>query len=298
MRSEDAVGTSWRRPHLRTPGYLFGATGVVERLMGSFSDPSLLAYGISAGAALPLYRVRFRLSDLWSGVEAEERETTVTVDLYGNWLRRPQDEEPITSDVHDDENQIIHQPNCDLGHSHDHSHAHSHGHDAHGDGHSHGHDAHVDARVDDDHHGHDAHVDAHGDDDRHGHDAHVDAHGDDDRHGHSHGTRHQIERAAVELEGPPRPGVAVHEALRRLAIRKGLATAEQLRTTATALESAATTLPGADLMVRAWLDANFKLRLLHDANEAAAELGIVASNPNAPTKRKLAALRQQSRPDP
>ena len=37
-------------------------------------------------------------------------------------------------------------------------------------------------------------------------------------------------------------------------------------------------------MVNAWLDEGFKQRLLDDANQAAAEMGIVASNPNAPTK--------------
>jgi nitrile hydratase len=40
---------------------------------------------------------------------------------------------------------------------------------------------------------------------------------------------------------------------------------------------------GARLVVRAWLDAGFKARLLVDGNRAAAELGIQASNVNAPT---------------
>ena len=46
-RREDAR-TSWRAPHVRTPGYIYGAAGVVERLCGSFADPSLLAFGIAA----------------------------------------------------------------------------------------------------------------------------------------------------------------------------------------------------------------------------------------------------------
>ena len=40
---------------------------------------------------------------------------------------------------------------------------------------------------------------------------------------------------------------------------------------------------GARLVVRAWLDADFKARLLADGNAAAGELGILASNINAPT---------------
>lgn len=37
--------TRWRKPHLRTPGYLFGMSGVVERIVGNFSNPELGAYG-------------------------------------------------------------------------------------------------------------------------------------------------------------------------------------------------------------------------------------------------------------
>ena len=72
VRAADSHVTSWRRPHLRTPGYLHGAAGVVERLMGSYADPSLLAYGITGAPSLPLYRVRFRLGELWSEAEPEE----------------------------------------------------------------------------------------------------------------------------------------------------------------------------------------------------------------------------------
>ena len=43
-------------------------------------------------------------------------------------------------------------------------------------------------------------------------------------------------------------------------------------------------LPGAALVVRAWQDEGFRDRLLADGNAAAAELGLVAANPNAPTK--------------
>ena len=219
VRSEDAHATTWRRPHLRTPGYLFGATGIVERLMGEFADPSLLAYGIGAAPAVPLYRVRFRLGDLWSEAEPEEAGSSVTVDLYANWLEQPSGGR---GDKHEDEAEaavVINAPGYHQGHL-----------------------------------------------------------------GHGHGTRQQIERAACEAEGPPRPGSAVHEALKRLAIRNGLVSAEQLRTTMEGLETAGMRLYGASLVVAAWKDSGFKQRLLADGNAAAAERGIVAANPNAPTK--------------
>lgn len=62
--------------------------------------------------------------------------------------------------------------------------------------------------------------------------------GDSHEHGHSHGSRRQVERAACEAEGHPRPGSAVHEALRRLAVAKGLVSASQLRQTVESLETA------------------------------------------------------------
>ena len=61
---------------------------------------------------------------------------------------------------------------------------------------------------------------------------------DSHEHGHSHGSRRQVERAACEAEGHPRPGSAVHEALRRLAVAKGLVSASQLRQTVESLETA------------------------------------------------------------
>ena len=37
-------------------------------------------------------------------------------------------------------------------------------------------------------------------------------------------------------------------------------------------------------MVKAWTDPDFKTRLLEDGNKASEEVGVSASNPNAPTK--------------
>jgi len=57
--------SAWRAPHLRTPGYIFGAAGTVERHCGVFGDPSLLAYGIGHGPMDHLYRVRFLQTEVW-----------------------------------------------------------------------------------------------------------------------------------------------------------------------------------------------------------------------------------------
>jgi nitrile hydratase len=65
VRREDPARPAWRAPHLRTPGYIFGVPGIVERYCGVFGDPSLLAYGISHGPPEHLYRVRFLQADVW-----------------------------------------------------------------------------------------------------------------------------------------------------------------------------------------------------------------------------------------
>jgi hypothetical protein len=42
---EENTRTRWRKPHLRTPGYIFGQEGVVERVVGHYQNPELAAYG-------------------------------------------------------------------------------------------------------------------------------------------------------------------------------------------------------------------------------------------------------------
>jgi len=76
--------------HARTPRYIKGKRGVVERVCGAFRNPEELAYGRTSGPAIPLYRVRFALSDVWcvdaapSGAAGD----TVDVELYEHWLER------------------------------------------------------------------------------------------------------------------------------------------------------------------------------------------------------------------
>jgi nitrile hydratase len=71
--------------HVRTPYYIRGKVGIVERLLGSFRNPEELAYGRSGEPARPLYRVRFPQAEVWpdySGVSAD----TVDVEIYEHWL--------------------------------------------------------------------------------------------------------------------------------------------------------------------------------------------------------------------
>lgn len=78
--------------HVRTPWYVRGHVGVVERICGHFANPQELAYGRGAEHKLPLYRVRFALSDLWGDAPGDGpsagygREDTLDVEIFENWL--------------------------------------------------------------------------------------------------------------------------------------------------------------------------------------------------------------------
>lgn len=69
--------------HVRTPAYLRGHVGQVERVLGPFGNPEQQAYG-QASDKLPLYRVRFTMADIWP--EAESPSDTLDAEIYAHWL--------------------------------------------------------------------------------------------------------------------------------------------------------------------------------------------------------------------
>lgn len=70
--------------HVRTPSYLRGKTGTIERSLGAFPNPEALAYGRPA-PVLPLHRVRFTMYDIW-GDAAENPNDTLDAEIYEHWL--------------------------------------------------------------------------------------------------------------------------------------------------------------------------------------------------------------------
>ncbi len=71
--------------HLRTPHYIRGKSGVIERICGDFANPEELAYGRDGLPARPLYRVRFAQRQVWpdyTGVAGD----TVDIEIYEHWL--------------------------------------------------------------------------------------------------------------------------------------------------------------------------------------------------------------------
>ena len=72
--------------HVRTPAYLRGKTGIIERILGPFPNPEGLAYGLKA-PKLPLVRVRFTMAEVW-GDTAEHPADTLDAEIYAHWLEK------------------------------------------------------------------------------------------------------------------------------------------------------------------------------------------------------------------
>ena len=75
--------------HVRTPAYLRGKAGTVERALGAFGNPEEVAYG-GKGGKRDLYRVRFTMAEVW-GAGAENPTDTVDAEIFAHWLEPAKD---------------------------------------------------------------------------------------------------------------------------------------------------------------------------------------------------------------
>jgi nitrile hydratase subunit beta len=75
--------------HRRTPEYVRGRVGVVERDCGAFLNPEERAYGFQGEPRRELYRVRFRQVDVWPAYDGPEHDV-LDVEIYDHWLEPAQ----------------------------------------------------------------------------------------------------------------------------------------------------------------------------------------------------------------
>jgi hypothetical protein len=80
-----SVRSAFPLGHIRTPYYIRGKSGVIERILGPFRNPEELAYGRSGEPALPLYRVRFLQREVWADYAGLDSDT-VDIEIYQHWL--------------------------------------------------------------------------------------------------------------------------------------------------------------------------------------------------------------------
>ena len=71
--------------HVRTPTYVRGRVGKIERFCGLFENPEERAYGREGRARIPLYRVHFEQRDLWPGYAGAAHDT-LEIEIYQHWL--------------------------------------------------------------------------------------------------------------------------------------------------------------------------------------------------------------------
>ena len=79
VRKVDAPG------HIRTPWYIRGQEGVIERFCGHFKNPEELAYFRPGTPMKALYRVRFLQAQVWPDY-AGPAQDTLDIDIYDHWL--------------------------------------------------------------------------------------------------------------------------------------------------------------------------------------------------------------------
>ncbi|MSP50309.1 MAG: nitrile hydratase subunit beta [Alphaproteobacteria bacterium] len=73
--------------HLRTPRYIRGHEGEVERICGFFANPEELAFNRHGLPRRALYRVRFRQADVWPDYDGPATDT-IDVEIYEHWLEQ------------------------------------------------------------------------------------------------------------------------------------------------------------------------------------------------------------------
>lgn len=76
-----------RPGHCRTPAYIRGKRGVVERICGAYRNPEELAYGFDGEPARVLYRVRFGQREVWPHYVGGANDA-IELEIYEHWLEK------------------------------------------------------------------------------------------------------------------------------------------------------------------------------------------------------------------
>jgi nitrile hydratase len=74
--------------HVRTPFYIRGKSGTIERYCGAFPNPEELAQMRDGLPAVPLYRVKFNQKDVWPDYRGSPKDV-LEVEIYQHWLEKP-----------------------------------------------------------------------------------------------------------------------------------------------------------------------------------------------------------------
>ncbi|MEX2375032.1 MAG: SH3-like domain-containing protein [Dehalococcoidia bacterium] len=87
------VRRSFPPGHRRTPFYIRGRSGVIERICGTFLNPEEMAYGFDGRPERVLYRVRFDQAHVWPEYRGPAHDV-LEVEIYEHWLQPDTGAEP------------------------------------------------------------------------------------------------------------------------------------------------------------------------------------------------------------
>jgi hypothetical protein len=93
FRAGEPVRIAARFPpgHVRTPLYVRGKVGHVERVLGEFQNPEREAYGVYEGHPSRLYRVRIPMRALWDDYGGADGDT-LDIEIFEHWLESTTEE--------------------------------------------------------------------------------------------------------------------------------------------------------------------------------------------------------------
>ncbi len=73
--------------HCRTPAYIRGKLGRIERYCGSFRNPEQLAENVKDAEIIPLYRCVFNQHDIWQNYKGPLTDT-LELEIYEHWIEQ------------------------------------------------------------------------------------------------------------------------------------------------------------------------------------------------------------------
>ena len=73
--------------HCRTPAYIRGKAGRIERYCGNFRNPEQLAENIKDADIIPLYRCVFNQHDIWNNYNGPKTDT-LEIEIFEHWIER------------------------------------------------------------------------------------------------------------------------------------------------------------------------------------------------------------------
>ena len=79
------VKASYPPGHRRTPYYIRGKRGEIERICGAFPNPEELAYGFDGEPKRVLYRVRFPQKQVWPDYGGAGHDL-IEMEIFEHWL--------------------------------------------------------------------------------------------------------------------------------------------------------------------------------------------------------------------